>query len=53
MKMKLKNLYQKIKDYKYTVADVLEDNFIENVKSDIDDVKGIAYCVGSIDLKPI
>ena len=37
----------------YTVADVLEDGFIEIVKSDIDDIKGIAYCVGSIDLKPL
>jgi NAD(P)-dependent dehydrogenase (short-subunit alcohol dehydrogenase family) len=37
----------------YTVADVLEDGFIEKVKSDIDDIKGIAYCVGSIDLKPL
>ena len=37
----------------YTVADVLEDGFIEKVKSDINDIKGIAYCVGSIDLKPL
>ncbi|MDB3971018.1 SDR family oxidoreductase [Candidatus Pelagibacter sp.] len=37
----------------YTVADVLEDEFIEKVKSDISDIKGIAYCVGSIDLKPL
>ena len=37
----------------YTVADVLEDGFIEKVKSDISDIKGIAYCVGSIDLKPL
>ena len=37
----------------YTIADVLEDGFIEKVKSDINDVKGIAYCVGSIDLKPL
>ena len=37
----------------FTVVDVLEDNFIEKVKSDIDDIKGIAYCVGSIDLKPL
>ena len=37
----------------YTVADVLEDGFVEIVKSDIDDIKGIAYCVGSIDLKPL
>jgi NAD(P)-dependent dehydrogenase (short-subunit alcohol dehydrogenase family) len=37
----------------YTVADVLEDGFIEKIKSDINDIKGIAYCVGSIDLKPL
>ncbi len=37
----------------HTVADVLEDGFIEKVKSDISEIKGIAYCVGSIDLKPL
>ncbi len=37
----------------YTVADVLEDQFIEKIKADADDVIGIAYCIGSIDLKPI
>ena len=37
----------------YTVADVLEDGFIEKIKSDINDIKGVAYCVGSIDLKPL
>jgi NAD(P)-dependent dehydrogenase (short-subunit alcohol dehydrogenase family) len=37
----------------YTVADVLEDGFIEKIKEDINDVKGVAYCVGSIDLKPL
>jgi len=37
----------------YTVADVLEDGFIEKVKLDINDIKGVAYCVGSIDLKPL
>ena len=37
----------------YTVADVLEDGFIEKVKSNINDIKGVAYCVGSIDLKPL
>ena len=37
----------------YTVADVLEDGFIEKVKADINEIKGIAYCVGSIDLKPL
>ena len=36
-----------------TVADVLEEGFIDKVKNDISEVKGIAYCVGSIDLKPL
>ena len=40
-------------DCTYTVADVLEVGFIEKVRSDINDIKGIAYCVGSIDLKPL
>ena len=40
-------------DCAYTVVDVLENNFIEKVKSDIPEAKGIAYCVGSIDLKPV
>ena len=40
-------------DCAYTVADVLENNFIEKVKSDIPEAKGVAYCVGSIDLKPV
>ena len=47
----LKSLSEKLK-CTYTVTDVLEDNFIENVKTEISEVKGIAYCVGSIDLKP-
>ena len=37
----------------YTVADVLEDGFIDKIKNDIDNAKGLAYCVGSIDLKPL
>ena len=37
----------------FTVVDVLENGFVEKVKADITDVKGIAYCVGSIDLKPL
>ena len=37
----------------HTVADVLEDGFIEKVKSDISEIKGLAYCVGSIVLKPL
>jgi NAD(P)-dependent dehydrogenase (short-subunit alcohol dehydrogenase family) len=40
-------------DCSYTVVDVLEDGFIEKVKSDINEIRGIAYCVGSIDLKPL
>ncbi len=38
---------------KFTIADVLEDNFIDKIKSEIQDIKGVAYCVGSIDLKPL
>ena len=34
----------------FTIADVLEEGFIERVKTDISDVKGVAYRVGSIDL---
>jgi NAD(P)-dependent dehydrogenase (short-subunit alcohol dehydrogenase family) len=40
-------------DCSYTVVDVLDDGFIEKIKADIEDIKGIAYCVGSIDLKPL
>ena len=47
----LKSLSERLK-CTYTVADVLENNFIEKVKSEIFEIKGIAYCVGSIDLKP-
>ena len=37
----------------FTVADVLEEGFIDKVKNDVSEIKGIAYCVGSIDLKPL
>ncbi len=37
----------------FTIANVLENGFIEKVKKDISEVKGVAYCVGSIDLKPL
>ena len=37
----------------YSIADVLDDGFVDKIKANIDDVKGIAYCVGSIDLKPL
>ena len=39
--------------FSFTVADVLEESFVEKVKADLEDTIGIAYCVGSIDLKPI
>ena len=50
----LKTLSEKL-GFSFTVADVLEDGFIDQVKSDVSDdsIKGIAYCIGSIDLKPL
>ena len=51
-KEELKSLSEKFK-CTYSVVDVLENNFIDKVKSEIQEVKGIAYCVGSIDLKPL
>ena len=37
----------------FTVANVLQDGFINRVKDDIEDIKRIAYCIGSINLKPL
>ena len=48
----LKNISEKL-GCTSTLADVLEEGFIDKVKNDISEVKGIAYCVGSIDLKPL
>ena len=48
----LKNISDKL-GCTSTVADVLEEGFIDKVKNDISETKGIAYCVGSIDLKPL
>ena len=48
----LKNLSEKLNS-PYTVADVLQDGFVDKIKSDIPEIKGVAYCVGSIDLKPL
>ena len=41
--------------YKYTVVDVLDSSKIESLKNEFanEEIKGIAYCVGSIDLKPL
>ena len=46
-----KHLSEKL-EATYTVVNVLEDDFVEKIKPDIEDIKGIAYCVGSIDLMP-
>ena len=48
----LKNISDKL-DCTSTVVDVLEEGFIDKIKKDITEIKGIAYCVGSIDLKPL
>jgi NAD(P)-dependent dehydrogenase (short-subunit alcohol dehydrogenase family) len=50
----LKALSEKL-GFSFTVVDVLEAGFIDQVKSDVSDdiIKGLAYCIGSIDLKPI
>ena len=47
----LKNISDKL-GCTSTVADVMEEGFIDKVKNDIPETKGIAYCVGSIDIKP-
>ena len=40
---------------KYSVIDVLDEQSIKGLKNEFDvhDIYGIAYCVGSIDLKPV
>ena len=50
----LKALSEKL-GFSFTLVDVLEDGFIDKIKSDVsnDMIKGLAYCIGSIDLKPI
>ncbi len=47
-----KNISEKL-GCSFTVANVLEDGFMEKIKKDISEIKGIAYCIGSIDLKPL
>ena len=37
----------------FTVADVLTENYSDQIISDSGDIDGLAFCVGSIDLKPI
>ncbi len=40
--------------FEYSICDVLEDGFEEKLKNELStlEIQGIAYCVGSIELKP-
>ena len=42
-------------DSSFTVCDVLEENFASKILNDLGDtqINGLAFCVGSIDLKPL
>ena len=50
----LSNLAKEM-DATYTTCNVLEEDFSEKIFNDLGDspINGLAYCVGSIDLKPI
>ena len=50
----LKKLSSKL-ECDYTVLDILSDDIYENLKNKFEDfdLAGIAYCIGSIDLKPL
>jgi NAD(P)-dependent dehydrogenase (short-subunit alcohol dehydrogenase family) len=50
----LKKISDKL-GYTYSVCDVLKLNFVNNLKNDLNETEilGIAYCVGSIDIKPL
>ncbi len=41
--------------FNHSVADVLEENFVEKIHKDLGevDISGVAYCIGSINFKPI
>ena len=49
----LKNISGKY-NYTYSICDVLKLNFVNNLSKDLLDteIQGIAYCIGSIDIKP-
>jgi NAD(P)-dependent dehydrogenase (short-subunit alcohol dehydrogenase family) len=49
----LKLLSKKL-NYTYSVSDVLKLDFVSSLKKDLEEneILGIAYCVGSIDIKP-
>ena len=42
-------------DSSFTTCDVLEENFCEKIINDLKDepINGLAFCIGSIDLKPL
>ena len=50
----LKKLASKL-NFEYSVIDILSDNLSETIKENFGDknISGIAYCIGSIDLKPL
>ena len=52
-KDEVKKIAEKL-NYTYSVCDVLEIGFVEKIKKDLEEteVLGMAYCVGSIDVKP-
>ena len=49
----LKKISEKL-NYTYSVCDVLKINFSDSLKKELEGIEilGIAYCVGSIDIKP-
>ena len=53
-KEELKEIATKL-SYSYSVCDVLKLNFVDKLFKDLSETEilGIAYCVGSIDLKPL
>jgi NAD(P)-dependent dehydrogenase (short-subunit alcohol dehydrogenase family) len=50
----LKKISTKL-SYTYSVCDVLKLDFVNDLKKDLDETEilGIAYCIGSIDIKPL
>ena len=52
--VEIKKLSSKL-NCEYTILDVLKDNISETIKNNFSnvDVAGLAYCIGSIDLKPL
>ncbi|MDP6163034.1 MAG: SDR family oxidoreductase [Candidatus Thioglobus sp.] len=53
-KEELKHISEEL-GFSYSVVDVLDDDFVDKIKSDVSNfnVKSLAYCIGSIDLKPL